>query len=70
MLNLITFTCVVEHPVNATVDDTHLLRSKKNKYSLSFTCASYPHLLPVESLGNVKVSGLPFTKAKKIKIIK
>lgn len=60
---MFNFTCVVEQPVNATVDDIHLVRSKNNKYFLSLTCASYPHLLPFESLGNVNVSGLPFTNA-------
>lgn len=52
-------TCGVGHPVKGTLGLRHFVRSKKNKYGLSFTLKSFPHRLPAESLGTSNKLGSP-----------
>jgi hypothetical protein len=43
----------------------HFVRSKKNKYGLSLTLSSRPHLCPSESVGDNSLPGSPCVNAEK-----
>jgi len=58
-----THTCGVGHPLIAVFGAAHLVRSKKNKYGLSLTLASRPHLSPCESVGTNSLFGSPCVNA-------
>jgi len=54
----------VRHPVAIAFGAAHFVRSKKNKYGLSLTSASRPHLRPCESVGDNSVLGSPCVNAE------
>lgn len=49
----------VGQPVKGTLGPKHFVRSKKNKYGLSFTSKSFPHRRPAESFGTSNILGSP-----------
>jgi hypothetical protein len=56
-------TCGVGHPLIMTSLWAHFMRSKKNKYGLSLTSSSKPHIRPSVSAGIDSFAGSPYLNA-------